>query len=440
MTRVTGLHAIICRMKTQAIRSLLICALLADSAAAASLSALIESHKLKQDIVKPPRGLLQHPYIVPDGPYFQLFDWDMYFMGVALSYDKISEPIIGSVEDFLSFVDEYADVTGYTPRQLAPDAFWALPEMCKPFLAQAALRASLTAGDFKWLLVEEMPPSANPDYRKLQKYERPDGRLRISYYQKLKDTLVFWENNRRAADGLFVWYNGVESGTDNSPAVSDVPSQTTEGVDLQCYIYREYLALALIARRLDKPEDAKLYDEKARALAALVQTRMWSEKDGLFWNIDSRTGKAVEIKAWTNMVPLWARVATPAQAKRMIEEHLLNPAEFWAPHGVRTLSKNEPLYDARAGYWRGPVWVVSDYQMMHGLLNYGYKRQAAELADKTARRLVADFQKSGGMNETYNPETGEPNAAGHFVSWDLLGERMQAEAASGEDPAAINNP
>jgi putative isomerase len=208
-------------------------------------------------------------------------------------------------------------------------------------------------------------------------------------------------------------------------------------VDLQCYLYREYLALAFLAERLGKPEDAKAYRERARGLKELVQKLMWSEKDGTYWNIDSRSGTPVKIRVWTNFVPLWAGISTSTQAARMIGDHLLNPAEFWSPHGVRTLSKNEPLYDPHAGYWRGPVWILPNYLMMHGLLNYGYKAQAVELADKTQRLLVEDFQKTGGMNENYDPETGAPDANGHFVSWNLLAEHMRDEASSGADPTAI---
>ncbi len=400
------------------------------------LSAFIGGQELKQHIVKPPSGILLHEYIVPDGPYFQLFDWDMYFMSAALSYDGVSAPVLGSIEDFLAFVDEFANWTGYTPREIAPDAVWALPEMCKPFLAQAAVRASLTSGGVSWLRGSDPPPSSDPNYRSLQFYERPNGAARVTYYEKLKDTLVFWERNRRAPDGLFVWYNGVESGTDNSPAVSDTPSQTTEGVDLQSYIYREYLALAFLARRLDEPRDAQLYTEKAAALKTLVQRRMWSQRDRTYWNIDSRTGKFVKIKSWTNYVPLWAGIASPAQANRMIAT-LLDKDQFWSPHGVRTLSRDEKLYDPEHGYWRGPIWIVSNYLMMHGLLNYGRHAEAAELADKTVMLLVADLQTTGGMNENYNPETGAPGASGHFVSWNLLAEHMIEEAASGMDPTAI---
>jgi putative isomerase len=427
---------IVSRKFIRSLLPLLICAGVQAAEAPSPLSSLIASHELKRHIVKPPSGILLHEYIVPDGPFFQLFDWDMYFMSAALSYDKVSEPIKGSIEDFLAFVDEFANWTGYTPREIAPNAIWALPEMCKPFLAQAAVRASLTSGDVSWLRGSDPPPSSDPNYRKLQFYERPDAAPRLTYYQKLKDTVAFWENNRRASDGLFVWYNGVESGTDNNPAVSDKPSGTTEGVDLQSYIYREYRALAFLARRLEEFQDAKLYEEKAASLRALVQRLMWSDRDGSYWNIDSRTGAYVKIKTWTNFMPLWTGMASPAQAKPMIAS-LLDPAQFWAPHGVRTISKDEKLYDPVRGYWRGPVWVLSNYLMMHALQNYGRKAEAADLANKTQSLLVADFQKTGGMNENYNPETGAPDAGGHFVSWNLLAEHMEEEAVSGSDPTAI---
>ena len=377
---------------------------------ASELAKQITEFHLKQDIVKPPSGILRHEYLVPAGPYFQLFDWDMYFMGVALSYDDVGKPVANSVKDFLEFVDSKADQQGYTPREIAPDGFWALPEMCKPFLAQAALRASLTMGDYEWL--------------------RP-------YYTKLTDTLAYWENARRSPDGLFRWFNGVESGVDNNPAVSDEPAVITEGVDLQCYIYREYEALAVLADKLGHSEDAAKYRQKAADLKLRVQQKMWSPQDGMFLNIDSRTGKFVHIKTWTNLVPLWVEIATPQQAQQMIKDHLLNPKEFWAAHGVRSLAADEPLYNPQSGYWRGPVWVISNYLLMHGLMNYGYEQQARELAKKTVALVADDLKTTGGMNENYNPETGAPTGAGQFVSWDLLSEHMLQEAAKGTDPTAI---
>jgi putative isomerase len=374
------------------------------------ISRLFSQYQVKQAVIKPPSGLLKHPYVVPSGPYFQLFDWDMYFMGVALSYDGVGQPVADSVKDFLEFVDANAGDRGYTPREIAPDGLWALPEMCKPFLAQAAWRASRTMGTAEWL--------------------RP-------YYTRLAHTLDYWENTRRSPSGLFRWFNGVESGVDNNPAVSDSPADATEGVDLQCYLYREYSAMALLAQELGIGADAARDRTKAEALKRLIQQTMWSDGDGMFLNIDSRTGQFVHVKTWTNLVPLWAGIATTQQAQRMVQAHVLNPKEFWAAHGVRTLAADEPLYNPAAGYWRGPIWVISNFMVMHGLMNYGHDGPAQELAEKTVDLLVADLKTTGGMNEDYGPESGAPLSGGHFVSWDLLAEHMIEEAKGHTDPAAI---
>jgi len=384
------------------------------------LSQFFEKYGFKKNIVKPAAGILKHEYMVPAGPYTQLFDWDTYFMGVALSYDGVGEPLENSVKDFLDFTDANYATMGYTPREIATDAPDALPQMCKPFLAQMALRASRTLHDYNWL-------------------REPSVDSPLTYYQKLADTLAFWELARRSPDSLFRWFNGLESGVDNNPAVSDDPADTTEGVDLQCYIYREYLAMATLAEKLGNPADAKGYEQKARKLADLVRTKMWSAPDGMFLNIDSRTGKFIKIKAWTNFMPLWTGIAAKAQADEMIRKHVLNPQEFWSPNGIRTIAKSEALYNPHSGYWRGPVWVLSNYLVMHGLEDYGYKKEAMQLANEMVAVLLRDLRATGGMNENYNPETGEPDAAGHFVSWDLLAEHMIEEAQTDGDPTAISS-
>ena len=382
----------------------------AEAALQRALAARIEQAGMLRVIVRAPAGQLRHRYLIPGAGYYQLFDWDTYFMGVALSYHQRGRSLAGSVEDFLSFTNHRAGYRGYTPREATAKGMWSLPEQCKPFLAQMALRASQTLGSAGWL--------------------RP-------YYRRLADTLDYWREARRAPDGLYTWFDGVESGVDNSPAVSSRPANVSEGVDLACYLVREDRAMAALAKMLHKSGDARLYAGRARRLTRLIQTRLWDARDASFYNRDQRSGQLVRAPEWTNLTPLWARVATAAQARALIERHLLNPKEFWSRYGVRTLTPASAQYRPAGGYWRGPIWIVADYMMMHGLLNYGYTDAARQLARRTARLLLSDFRATGGMHECYNPETGAGEAQGHFESWDLLGAVMIGEAWSGKDAAAL---
>jgi hypothetical protein len=372
---------------------------------------LLEQLGARRQIVKPASGMLKFDYLVPSGPYHQLFDWDAYFMGVALSYDRMGRYLASSVRNFLEYAGPpTAGGNGYTPRIIAPEGFWSLPEMCKPFLAQMTYLASESMQNYWWAR---------------------------DYYDPLGRTLVFWENVRQTPDGLFVWFNGDESGVDNNPAVSWTPAEVTESVDLVCYLVREYRAMTLIAHALEKKEDEAKYRKKADELARLLNEKMWSEPDQMYFNIDRRTGQMMKVKTWTNFVPLWAGLAPEDRARKTIERYLLNPQEFWGKYGVRTVSATEPSYNPKSGYWKGPVWVVSSYMMSHGLARYGYRDKALEEAVRVTRLLVEDIEKTGGMNENYNPDTGAPAANTNFLSWNLLAAHWVDELRAGRNPVSL---
>jgi hypothetical protein len=387
-------------------------ALAAQTTNTANLAELFQQHKFKESTVKPPSGALKYEYFSVGGKYTQLFDWDAYFIGVAFSYDGKGMELAHSVQDFLLFANVRDNSGGWAPREIYPEGPGAVPQMCKPFLAQCAVRVARTMKNMGWA---------------------------ADRYGALTTPLVFWQTTRRANDGLYRWFNGLESGTDNNPAVCSDPCDVTEGVDLQCYLYREYVALAVLSHKQGFDTRGAEFQQQADDLKKLIQQKMWSESDGMFLNIDARTGQFVRVKTWTNFMPLWAGIATRDQAQRMIRQHLLNPREFWCAGGVRTLSPDEPAYDAKSGYWRGPVWGISNYLMMHGLMNYGFQPEARELAAKTVSLLLRDLRVSGSMHENYQPETGDPARCERLVGWNLLAEHMQEEAQTGSDPTNLTD-
>ena len=97
----------------------------------------------------------------------------------------------------------------------------------------------------------------------------------------------------------------------------------------------------------------------------------------------------------------------------LVEEHLINPKEFWTKFPIPTVAASEPKFNPQ-GYWRGPMWMNINWMLHRGLLRYGFKAVADELLQKT----IAAVKKSG-FREYYNPLTGEGLGARQF-GWSTL--------------------
>jgi putative isomerase len=125
---------------------------------------------------------------------------------------------------------------------------------------------------------------------------------------------------------------------------------------------------------------------------------------------------------------MWAGIATKEQAQQMVKEHYLNEKTFFAPYGVRTLSKMEKMYaiikSGNPSCWLGPIWGISNYMVFEGLRLYGFVDEARDLAIKTITLFGKDIEKNGQMHEYYDPETGEGVNNPGFQNWNLLSLNM----------------
>lgn len=50
-------------------------------------------------------------------------------------------------------------------------------------------------------------------------------------------------------------------------------------------------------------------------------------------------------------------------------ELLRDPAKLWSPYGIRSLSKDHPLFGQGENYWRGPIWIQMNYLVLAALNN-----------------------------------------------------------------------
>jgi len=88
----------------------------------------------------------------------------------------------------------------------------------------------------------------------------------------------------------------------------------------------------------------------------------------------------------TSLLPLILENLDQEIVRRLVNDHLHNPAEFWLPYPVPSVAASEPTFDpeAKTGLlWRGSTWVNMNWFLVGGLQQYGYYELAHELAVRT---------------------------------------------------------
>jgi alpha,alpha-trehalase len=305
----------------------------------------------------------------------------------------------------------FTEPDGQTPGGLRP---WAGRDarlyQIKPLMGQAAYYASVSTGDFRWV---------------------------VPVWEAMKACLTYRERKMSdPATGLVKWWDGMESGADNNASLVRRYHNSMAGADVNAFQVLDYKAAAIVAAAIGKAEDAAAFREKARALSAAVNARLWDKAAESYFTYDCVDREIVPCVTYSNLVALWARLAPVESGRRMIERYVLEPSKLWAPHGIRSLAADEPLYNNENvlkpySNWQGPIWPHANWMFLHALRHYGFPDAAREVASRVTRVCLADLDENGMMHENYHAETGRPLAAPDFISWNLLVAQMIEEARDG---------
>lgn len=367
-----------------------------------------------EGVKRPAAGKLRHAYLVPGGPYSEQWDWDAFFMGVALTAENPAEAVY--LKNWtLNFV-ENAGPDGKVAGCLTAQGWDPRLNHIKPFLAQGAYLAARALDDFSWIA---------PVW---------DVLLTVATYR--------FRNLWFDSYGLGAWLDSMESGADNNVAALEYPHGSVLAADLNAFMYRECKALGLIAAQLGKRGESADLFARSEAIREAMMRHLWNEEAGIFLNLFTASGKPVHRVTYSSFVPLWAGIASEAQGRRSIERYLLNPEHMASDWGLRTLSKQDPVYNninmiKPHSNWQGPIWPIANYIYMHALIRYGFHDEATQLAQTISQLVLADIELTGGMHENYDAETGRPLAAPNFISWNILVRNMIEESATHSDPFEI---
>lgn len=368
---------------------------------------------------------LPHDYVVPGGRFNEMYGWDSYFILLGLLRDGEIALAKSQVEQLLYEIDHYGTI-------LNANRTYQLTRSQPPFLSQMVLKLFEHTQDKEWLrgvlpLIESyyfywtVPPHLNQATGLSRYYDLGHGAApevitserdehgrshydRVREYYRLHefedyDVSFYYDRNGDRLTDLF--YKGDrsmrESGLDPTnrfgPFSIDIIHYAP--VCLNGLLYQMEQDISMINDILGHRDAVTYWRDRATNRHSAIDTFLWDEEAGLYLDYNFLTGSRRRYEYLTTFYPLWTGMASPEQAKRVVENlHL-----FEAPGGLRTSLR------VTGNQWDAPFgWAPFQLIAIEGMHRYGYHTEAQRISQKFINLLMKDFKRSGTLLEKYDVE------------------------------------
>lgn len=240
--------------------------------------------------------------------------------------------------------------------------------------------------------------------------------LRAEIYQTMRHYLDWWlspvkrDGNTGLISGFFEETFGE---ADQNLAMKPdelIRPQSVAPVDLNVAVAVGAKFTAELAFSLGRTEEANQYRQVFQELSHGINTTLWDEQDGVYYNYDLHQGRARHRLIVSTFDPLRFGIAPPLRRDRLLQR-MLDPGQFnWGRLPLSSLAMTEAdyveatgRYDGRA--WWGNVWTLRNAMVIKGLEESGRPDLAAELNWATIKAFHRNY------TEFVVPSTGE----GHGV-------------------------
>lgn len=227
----------------------------------------------------------------------------------------------------------------------------------------------------------------------------------------------FWEKDS-SGESRASWESGQEDLPNWDRAVFNEATGTftMNCVDLNSLYALDAWCLAQIARILKNENDFNLYTREYDQMKNLINTRLWNETDGFYYD-RYWDGTFSKKKAASNFFPLIAKIPDENRAL-LLTKRLLNEMEFWGEYIVPSISRDDTEYSDQDN-WRGKIWSPLNYLIYQGLKAYAFDAVAAEYAKKSAELFMRSWENFQLCPENFDSRMGEAGAQ-RFQSWGPL--------------------
>ena len=392
--------------------------------------AKIELRRLPDDPAKIERhGILYlpHPYVVPGGRFNEMYGWDSYFIVVGLLGDGEVELARQMVDNFIYEIDHYGTI-------LNANRSYYLSRSQPPFLTRMVLDVYAKTRDKAWLAAavpaiekyygywarepHHVPETGLARYYDLGKGPAPEvlsdekdekGRThydRVKAFYKSKppefadgyDVSLFYDRKAdRLTDLFYVADRSMrESGFDPSNRFGpfNIGVIHYNAVCLNSLLYVMEKETAQILKMVGRKKDVPNWEKRAAARKKAVQSYLWDEKAGLYFDYDFKAKKRREYPFGTTFFPLWAGIATPAQARKVTASAL---KLLETPGGLRTSTQET------GSQWDSPFgWAPLQVVAVRGMRRYGLKKDADRIAAKFLSLVLKEHTEHNAIFEKYD--------------------------------------
>ena len=323
------------------------------------------------------------------------YDWEEIGTGYCYGPAFGHWDIIHSVLDTLPWEPEHArrqilnDLAAQEPDGLVPGSIW---------MRDDRLEWSTNVGH------PPVWPVAVDDY-----VEQTGNRelLRTCFGPLVRQ--IGWFETHRKADPEGYYYldiltNDWESGVDEGVRFDDIQQGAFACVDATSHVYTLYDCAARWAEEIG--ENARELSAQRDRIRQFIQQKLFCEETGFFHDVWSVNDPAVRRMTFEGMWPVVVGAATEEQARRVIDENLLDEETFLTRHPLATVSVSDPAFEKRL--WRGPAWNSMTLWAARGCLRHGRKDAARALLERALDASAEQFDGTGTVWEFYDSLGGNP--------------------------------
>ena len=284
--------------------------------------------------------------------------------------------------------------------------------------------------------------SIEAQFNKFQGFCFPDAALNLywwlkqdrNYLRKLQRCLIrfdeyLWRTRDSDGDGCLESFCVYDTGEDNALRYGDAPVYCTtdtppEGssivpmasMDVMSFSYAARDTLAEISAILQDGQEAR-WQNAARQVASGLKARLWNEEKGACFDQD-RFGEPIPVLTHNNLRCMYWGSFSPDMAMRFVNEHLLNPAEFWTPMPLCSVAANDPAFrNTPENNWSGQPEGLTYQRAIRALERYGCE----PLVTRLGHRLMQAVMEGGYLfTQQFDPFTGAPSRVSTITKEPLL--------------------